>query len=326
MRAILYNDYGPPQVLHLRSIPIPKPSDNEVLIKVVATTVTSADCRVRSLTVPRGFKLFIRLIFGWSKPRQKILGTELSGIIVEVGKNVKAFKIGDQVFGFSDQNMGCYVEYKCFPENATLALKPAKLPLPQSAALSFGGTTALHFLKRGHLKPGEEVLIHGASGSVGTASIQLAKHFGAKVTGVCSSSNIQLISELGADHVIDYSKLDFTKNGKTYDIILDTVGTVTFAKAKTSLKKGGRLLSIAADLPEMLKIPLVSLFSDKKVIAGPAVSSSDDLKSLASLVDSDKYRPIIDRYFSIEQIVEAHHYVDRGHKRGNVVVSIASEP
>jgi NADPH:quinone reductase-like Zn-dependent oxidoreductase len=325
MRAILYNVYGPPEVLHLKDIPTPKPCDHEVLIKIVATTVTSADCRVRSLTVPRGFKLFIRLFFGWSKPRQKILGTEFSGVIVEVGKNVKAFKLGDQVFGFSDKTMGCYVEYKCFSENGLLAPKPYKLSLPQSVALSFGGTTALDFLKRGHIKPGEEILIHGASGSVGTASIQLAKHFGANVTGVCSTGNIELLKELGVDHVIDYSKIDFTKNGKAYDIILDTVGTVTFAKAKNSLKDGGRLLAVAADLPEMLKIPLVSLFSNKKVIAGPAVASTNDLKFLASLVDSDKYRPVIDRFFSIEQIVEAHSYVDRGHKRGNVIVSIASE-
>jgi NADPH:quinone reductase-like Zn-dependent oxidoreductase len=286
MKAVLYEHYGAPEVLQLKDLPKPVPQDHEVLIRLVATTVTSADCRVRSLNVPRGFKLIIRLVFGWSKPRQKILGTEFSGVVTSVGKNVERFKVGDEVFGFNDKNMGCYVEYKCMPEQGALAHKPSSLSYYQAAALSFGGTTALDFFRRAKLKAGEKVLIHGASGSVGTAAVQLAKHFGAEVTGVCSAANLETVKSLGADHVIDYKKFDFRTNGKLYDVILDTVGTVTFANGQASLSKGGRLLAIAADLPEMLKIPVNNLIGSKKVIAGPASANSEDLKYLAGLGES----------------------------------------
>ena len=301
------------------------PQDDEVLIRLVATTVTSADRRVRSLNVPRGFKLVIRLVFGWSQPRQKILGTEFSGVVESVGKKVEKFKVGDEVFGFNDKNMGCYVEYKCMPEQGALAHKPTSLSHYQAAALSFGGTTALDFFRRAKLKAGEKVLVHGASGSVGTAAVQLAKHFGAEVTGVCSAANLEAVRSLGADHVIDYKKLDFRKNGQLYDVILDTVGTVTFANGQGSLKQGGRLLAIAADLHEMLKIPLNCLTTSKKVIAGPASANSADLKYLAGLGESGIFKPVLGKQFTLEQIIEAHRYVDQGHKLGNVIITLESE-
>jgi NADPH:quinone reductase-like Zn-dependent oxidoreductase len=324
MKAVVYERYGPPEVLELKDLPQPTPKEHEVLIKVLATTVTSGDCRVRSLNVPKGFGLIVRIVFGWSRPRKKILGTEFSGVVSAIGSEVTNFKVGDEVFGFSDVEMGCYAEYKCMSENGALALKPAQLTHFNAAALSFGGTTALNFFKRANLKSGEKVLIHGASGSVGTAAIQLAKHFGAKVTGVCSTGNVELVKSLGADEVIDYFKLDFTTNGITYDVILDTVGTVTFSRARHSLKEGGRLLAIAADLPEMLKIPLAHLSSTKKVVAGTATANPEDLRTLAQLAASGVFKPVIDRFFPLAQIVEAHRYVEKGHKVGNVIIATGS--
>lgn len=217
------------------------PRDNEVLIKTYATTVTSGDWRARSLNVPVGFGLIARLFFGVSKPRQPVLGTEPAGEIESIGKDVSKFKVGDQVFAFGGAGMGCHAEYKCMPEDGTVALKPTNLTYEEAAALSFGGTTALDFFRRGRLQSGERVLVNGASGGVGTAAVQLAKHFGAHVTGVCSTANVELVRSLGAIHVIDYTKEDFTDSGGTYDIIVDTVGTAPFSRSKDSLKEGGRL-------------------------------------------------------------------------------------
>nr|WP_315485810.1 NAD(P)-dependent alcohol dehydrogenase [uncultured Undibacterium sp.] len=322
MKVIVYEQYGAPEVLRLRDVEKPTPKDNEVLIKTHATTVTSADWRVRSLTVPTGFGLITRLVFGVLRPKQAILGTELAGVIESVGKNVTKFKLGDQVFAFSDAAMGCYAEYKCMPENGSIALKPANLTYEEAASLSFGGTTALDFLRRGKLQHGESILINGASGGVGTAVVQLAKHFGAEVTGVCGSTNVDLVRSLGASHVIDYTKEDFTQNGKSYDVIVDTVGTAPYARCKSSLKEGGRLLMVLAGLPDMLWIPWVSMTSNKKLIAGPASSRAEDLRFLAELAQAGEFKSVIDRRYQFEQIVEAHRYVDTGRKKGNVVVTL----
>jgi len=232
MKAVVYKKYGPPEVLHLEEIEKPVPKDDEVLIKIYATTVTSADCRVRSLNVPTGFRLIMRLVFGLWKPRQPILGMELAGVVEALGKNVMNFKIGDPVFAFSDTRMGCYAEYKSMPQDGAVLIKPAGLSYDEAAALSFGGTTAMDFLRRAKLQRGEKVLINGASGNVGSAAVQLARHFGAEVTGVCSAANVALVKSLGASHVIDYSQEDFTQNGETYDVIVDTVGTLSFSRAK----------------------------------------------------------------------------------------------
>ena len=322
MKAIVYERYGPPEVLELREVAKPTPKDNEVLIKTYATTVTTGDWRVRSLNVPVGFGLIGRLVLGVSRPRQPILGTELAGEIELVGKDVKKFKTGDQVFAFSGASMGCHAEYKCMPEDGAVALKPANLTYDEAAAISFGGTTALNFFRRGKLQSGEKVLVNGASGGVGTAAVQLAKHFGANVTGVCSTANVELVRSLGANHVIDYTKEDFTRNGETYDVIVDIAGTAPFSRSKGSLKEGGRLLLVLGGLPDMLQIPWISLTSNKRVIAGPAAERAEDLRFLAKLAEAGEFKPVIDRRYPFEQIVEGHRYVDTGHKKGNVVITL----
>ena len=323
MKAIVYERYGPPEVLELREVAKPTPKDNEVLIKTYATTVTTGDWRVRSLNVPVGFGLIGRLVLGVSRPRQPILGTELAGEIELVGKDVKKFKTGDQVFAFSGASMGCHAEYKCMPEDGAVALKPANLTYDEAAAISFGGTTALNFFRRGKLQSGEKVLVNGASGGVGTAAVQLARHFGANVTGVCSTANVELVRSLGANHVIDYTKEDFTRNGETYDVIVDIAGTAPFSRSKGSLKEGGRLLLVLGGLPDMLQIPWISLTSNKRVIAGPAVERAEDLRFLAKLAEAGEFKPVIGRRYPFEQIVEGHRYVDTGHKKGNVVITLA---
>ena len=322
MKAVICTKYGSPDVLVIQEVATPMPKDNEVLIKIYATTVTSGDWRVRSLNVPTGFGLIMRLVFGISKPKQPILGTELAGVVESVGKDVSKFKVDDQVFAFSDAAMGCHAEYKCMPQDGVIALKPANLTFDEAAALSFGGTTALDFFKRGKLQSGERVLINGASGGVGTAAVQLAKHFGAEITGVCSSVNAELVRSLGASHVIDYTKEDFTQNGETYDVIVDTAGTAPFSRSKASLKERGRLLMVLGGLPDMLQIPWVSMTSSKKVIAGPATGRAEDLRFLAGLAEAGEFKPVIDRRYPFEQIAEAHSYVDTGRKRGNVVITL----
>lgn len=322
MKAIVYERYGPPEVLQLKEVEKPTPKNNEVLIKTHATTVTSGDWRVRSLNVPVGFGLIMRLVFGVLRPRQPILGTELAGVVESVGKDVRKFKVGDQVFAFSDAAMGCHAEYKCMPEDGAVALKPPNLTYDEAAALSFGGTTALDFFRRGKLQSGERVLVNGASGGVGTAAVQLAKHFGADVTGVCSTANVELVRSLGATRVIDYTKEDFTQNGETYDVIVDTVGTAPFSRSKASLKEGGRLLMVLGGLPDMLRIPWVSMTSSKKVIAGPAAGRAEDLRFLAGLAEAGEFKPVIDRRYPFEQIAEAHSYVDTGRKKGNVIITL----
>ena len=322
MKAIVYTKYGPPDVLQLKEVAKPTPKDNEVLIKIHATTVTSGDWRARSLDVPFGFGLISRLVFGISGPRQPILGTELAGEVESVGKNVSKFKVGDQVFAFSGARMGCHAEYKCMPEDGAVALKPAKLTYDEAAAISFGGTTVLDFFRRGNLQSGEKVLVNGASGGVGTAAVQIAKYFGAEVTGVCSTANIELVRSLGANHVIDYTKEDFTKNGEAYDVIVDTAGTAPFSRSKVSLKERGRLLLVLGRLPDMLQIPWVSMTSSKKIIAGPAAEHAEDLHFLAKLAEMGEFKPVIDRRYPFEQIAEAHSYVDTGRKKGNVVITL----
>jgi NADPH:quinone reductase-like Zn-dependent oxidoreductase len=322
MKAVVYKRYGPPDVLELQEVPKPTPRDNEVLIKTHATTVTSADWRVRSLDVPVGFRLLSRLALGVSKPRQPILGTELAGEVESVGKGVSTFKVGDKVFAFTGAAMGCYAQYKCMPEDGAVALKPARLTYDEAAALSFGGTTALHFFRRGKLRSGEKVLVNGASGGVGTAAVQLARHFGAEVTGACSTANVDLVRSLGASYVIDYTKEDFTENGETYDVIVDTAGTAPFSRSKGSLKQRGRLLLVLGGLPDILRVPWVSLTSSKRVIAGPAPARAEDLRFLARLADAGEFKPVIDRRYAFEQIAEAHRYVDTGRKKGNVIITL----
>ena len=322
MKAIVYERYGPPDVLQLKEMENPIPKDNEVLIRIRATTVTSGDCRVRSLNMPVGFGLISRLVLGVSRPRQPILGSELAGEIESVGKDVGKFKVGDQVFAFSGAGLGCHAEYKCMSENAAVALKPPNLTYDEAAALPFGGTTALDFLRRGKVQNGERVLVNGASGGVGTAAVQLAKYFGADVTGVCSTANVELVRSLGANHVIDYTAEDFTQNGASYDVIVDTVGTAPFSRSKGSLNERGRLLQVLGGLPDMLEIPWIRMTSTKKVIAGPSAERAEDFLFLAKLAREGHFKPVIDRRYPFERIADAHRYVDTGRKKGSVVITL----
>ncbi|MEX2154234.1 MAG: NAD(P)-dependent alcohol dehydrogenase [Gemmatimonadaceae bacterium] len=307
----------------MKDVPKPTPKDKEVLIKTRATTVTSGDWRVRSLTVPTGFGLMARLALGISRPRQPILGTELAGVVESIGKDVSRFKVGDEVFAFAGTAMGCHAEYRCMPENGRVALKPANLSCEEAAGLCFGGSTALDFFRRGKLRRGERVLVNGASGGVGTAAVQLAKHFGADVTAVCGPANVELVRSLGANQAIDYTKEDFTKNGETYDVILDTAGTARFFRSKGSLSDRGRLLVVLGGLPDLLMVPWASMTSSKRIVAGPAAERVEDLPVLAKLAAAGEFKPVIDRRYPFEQMVEAHRYVDSGRKRGNIVITLS---
>ena len=280
---------------------------------------------MRSLDVPTGFGFIARLALGVRKPRQPILGTELAGDVEAVGKGVTRFTVGDRVFAFSGTRMGCHAEYKCMAEDGMVAPIPPNLSYDEAAGLSFGGTTALDFLRRGKLQSGERVLVNGASGGVGTAVVQLAVHSGADVTGVCSTANVDLVRSLGARHVIDYTREDFTKTGETYDVIVDTAGTAPFSRSKRALTPRGRLLQVLGGLPDLLRVPWVALTSGKRIVAGPAAERPEDLRFLAQLAESGEFKPVIDRRYPFEQIVEAHRYVDKGHKRGNVVITFGAQ-
>lgn len=322
MKAVVHERFGPPEVLHLTDVDKPAPADDEVLVRIHATTVTSADWRLRSSTVPTGFGFIMRLLFGFRKPRLPVLGSELAGEVEAVGRDVTAFAVGDEVFAFNGAKLGCHAEYKCVPQDGAIARKPAGLDWGEAAALSFGGTTALDFLRRGGVRGGERVLVNGASGSVGTAAVQLARHMGADVTGVCGPANLELVRSLGAAHVVDYTKEDFTRNGETYDVIMDTAGTAPWSRCKRSLRDGGRLLLVLAGLPQMLPIPWVALTTSRRIVAGPASERADDLRHLARLAEAGAFRPVIDRRYPLDRIVDAHRYVDTGRKRGNVVVTV----
>jgi NADPH:quinone reductase-like Zn-dependent oxidoreductase len=325
MKAVVVERYGPPEVLRIKERPTPRPKEDEILIRINATTVTSADWRIRSQTVPTGFGLIMRLVFGLRKPRQPILGSELAGEVAAIGHDVSRFQVGERVFAFSDVRMGCHAEYIVVAEDGMVVPIPSGLTDDTAAALSFGGTTALDFLRRGKVQRGDRLLVNGASGAVGTAVVQLARHFGAEVTGVCSGANVDLVRSLGAAHVIDYTQTDFTRNGETYDVIVDTVGTAPFSRCRRSLKDGGRLLLVLAGLPEMLKGLWVSLTSRHTVIAGPATVKREDLRQLAALAEAGDFHPVIDRIYPLDQIVEAHRYVDTGRKKGNVIILLRDQ-
>jgi NADPH:quinone reductase-like Zn-dependent oxidoreductase len=323
MKAIVYHQYGPPEVVTLAEIPKPVPKANEVLVRIYATTVSSGDGRARSLHLPAGFGIMARPALGFFGPRQPILGAELAGVVEAVGNAVYRFKIGDEVFAFTGTKMGCHAEYRTLAENGLIALKPSNLSFEEAASLSFGGTTALCFLSgRGGIKPGDNVLIVGASGSVGSAAVQIARHFDATVTGVCSAANAELVRSLGADEVIDYAAVDFATTGETYDIILDTTGTTPLQRVEASLRPGGRLLVVLGTFAQAIGLERAAKGSGKMVIAGVAVVRGDDLRALAGLAETGEFLPVIDRSYPLENAAEAHAYVDRGRKRGNVVLTV----
>ncbi|MDR2496718.1 MAG: NAD(P)-dependent alcohol dehydrogenase [Tannerellaceae bacterium] len=322
MKAIICTKYGSPQVLQMQDVPKPAPKDHEALIKNVATTVTVADCRVRGFDVPASFWLPAKLALGFSKPRQPILGNELSGIVEAVGKKVSRFKVGDKVFAFSAHKFGAYSEYTCVDENACIALKPENMSFEQSAALSFGGITALHFLRKANIAQGDKILIYGASGSVGTYVVQIAKFLGAEVTGVCSSGNLELVRTLGADSVVDYTVSNIAELSDKFDVIFDTVGKMDGAQFLKIIKPGGRYIHLVAPLLTALKIRLQLLSSKIKFVGGTYQATTEHINAIKKMAEYSVIKPVIDRQYSFDEIASAHEYVDKGHKKGNVTIRI----
>lgn len=320
MKAVVCNEYGSSDVLSLTELEKPIPSDNEVLIKVYATTVTPADSLMR-----RGDSLIGRIILGLRRPRKKykIPGLELAGEIEDVGKRVKLFKRGDQVYGFTGFEPGAYAEYKCMSENASLTLKPSNMDYGGSAAVVDGASTAMFFLKeKANIQKGEKVIINGASGSIGTFAVQIAKYFGAHVTGVCSTGNLELVKSLGADKVIDYTKEDFTRSNEKYDIIFDTVGKSSFSQCKGVLNKKGRYLVTIMGIKPIVLTILTRFTGGKRVIFGMSVEKTKSLIFIRKLIEAGKLKPVMDRCYPLEKISEAHDYVENGHKRGNVIITV----
>ena len=318
MKAVVYTKYGPPEVLQIKEIEKPVPKENEILVKVHTTVVTSGDVRLR-----KADPIMVRTFNGFLKPKKQILGINFSGTVEETGKDIKEFKVGDELFGSTMFNFGAYAEYVCVSKKDIVTTKPSNLSFEESVAIPFGGLTALHFLRQGNIREGDKVLIYGASGSVGTAAVQLAKYFGAEVTGLCSSNNVELVKSLGADKVIDYSKEDFTKSGEFYDIIFDTVGKSPFGGCIKSLKENGYYLRAVHISPSsLIKGLWTKLTTKKKVVGGISIERKEDLIFLKELIESGKFKPVIDKTYSLEQIADAHRYVETGHKKGNVVITI----
>lgn len=305
MKAVICTRWGPPEVLRVAEVERPEPRRGEVCIRIVATAVTASDCIARALKAPARYRILAQLVLGVKGPRRPIFGMVLAGEIESVGRSVRAFKPGDQVFGLSRWKVGCYAEYVCWSEDALLAARPANLSYEECAALPYGGMLALHLMRRAAIQEGQRVLVYGASGAIGTASVQLARHYGARVTGVCSTRNLSLVQSLGAEAVVDYTREDYASRGERYDVILDAVGRRKSARALLragdALTPGGKCISIDDNWPKLL---------------------ATDLPLLKRLAESGELKPVIDRQYPLEEIVEAHRYVEEGHKRGNVIVTV----
>ena len=305
MKAVVCTRYGPPEVLRGAELTTPVPRKNEARIRILATAVTSSDCYVRGLRLSPAYRLMARLALGWNGPRQPVLGMLLSGEVDSVGPDATSFEVGQPVFGFDQRRFGTYAQYVCWPDDGLLATRPANLTDEEAAAIPYGGLLALHFLRKAGVRAGQRVLIYGASGAVGTSAVQLVRHFGAEVTGVCSTANVDLVASLGATTVIDYTREDFTEKAARYDVILDAVGkrksAVSLRRCRQVLAPGGACVSVDDGTPKLRR---------------------EDLVLLGELATTGEIRPVIDRTYALDNIVEAHRYVDNGHKRGNVVVAV----
>lgn len=325
MKAMVWTKYGPPDVLQLKEVEKPVPRDNEVLIRIHATTVETGDCELRRYEMHNKIVLPMRLYFGLLRPtRVKILGQQLAGVIESVGKEVTLFKPGDQVFAPTEMSFGAYAEYLCLPSTHAIAIKPVNMNYEEAATVSVGGLNALHFLRKANVQRGQKVLIYGTSGSIGTFAVQLAKVFGVEVTGVCSTAKIALVKSLGADNVIDYTNEDFSESGEAYDVIFDTIGKSPFSVSIKALTKNGCYLQANPTVSQMVRGLWTSMTSSKKVMFEFAAYRVEDLNYLKSLIEAGKLKSVIDRCYPLEQTAEAHRYVEEGHKKGNVVITLGT--
>jgi len=330
MKAIVYTEYGSPDVLHLTEVAKPAPKDNEVLIRIHATPVNFGDLLARNFksVTPRQFNmpfffwLPARLAFGFRKPKKNILGSEFAGEVEAVGAAVTRFKPGDQVFGYRGQSMGAYAEYLCMPEDGVLAIKPANMTYAEAAAVPYGALTALSLLRKVNVQSGQQVLINGASGGIGSAAVQLAKYFGAEVTGVCGTPRLEFVKALGADKVIDNTQQDFTRNGATYDLIFDILGKSSLTRGKRSLRPNGRYLLASFKLKQLIQMLLTSIKGGQKVICALSSEKAADLTFIKELIEAGKYKAIIDKRYPLAQTAEAHRYAESGQKQGSVVICV----
>jgi NADPH:quinone reductase-like Zn-dependent oxidoreductase len=329
MKAIVYTEYGPPDVLQLKEVAKPAPKDNELMVKIYAAAVNYGDISARNFgnvsprefNMPFLFWLPARMAFGFRKPKKQILGSEFAGEIEAVGKDVKRFKVGDPVFGYRGPSFGAYAEYLCMPEDGLVAIKPANMSYEEAAAVPYGALTALNLLRKVDIQPGQKVLINGASGAIGSAAVQIAKHFGAEVTGVCGSPGLAFVQALGADKVIDYTQEDFTQNGETYDLIFDILGRSSFSRCKGSLKPNGRYLLASFKFKQLWQMVWTSLRGGQKVICALSMEKPADLMLVKEMVEAGQIKTIIDRRYPLVQAAEAHRHVETGHNKGKVVIT-----
>lgn len=330
MKAIVYTEYGPPEVLQLKEVEKPAPKDNEIRIRVHAASVNYGDILARNFrgispqkfNMPLPLWVITKLLFGVRKPKTTTLGSEFAGEVEAAGKAVKRFKAGDPVFGYTGQSMGAYAEYLCMPENGAVAIKPAVMSDQEAAVVPYGAIMALSLLRKQDIRPGHKVLVNGASGGIGSAAVQLARHDGAEVTGVCGAPGLDYVKSLGADKAVDYSKEDFTGSGETYDLIFDILGKSSFSRCRNSLAPNGRYLRASFKTRELWQMLWTAMKGGKRVICALAPGSLEDLLFVRELIEAGKLRSVIDRTYPLERIVEAHRYVDQGHKKGNVVITV----
>lgn len=322
MKVAFVPRYGPPEVVEFRERPTPTPAPGQVRIKVLATAVTTGDFRLRSGVLPRGFGVLRGIALGFGGPRKGVLGTDAAGVVDALGEGATRFAIGDPVLAFPGSAMGGHAEYLVMPADGRLVRKPANLSFEEAVSLPFGGMTALDFLRRGDVKAGERLLVNGASGSVGSAAVQLAKHLGAHVTAVCSAANAALVRSLGADQAIDYAGTDFAAGSARYDAIVDCVGNAPYARVQCVLTRNGRLLAVLSDLPATLSAPFAGRVHKHRVVAGPAAEKVEDLATLVELAEKGVFKPVIDQRFPFARIADAYHLVNSGRKKGSVVVTL----
>lgn len=330
MKAIVYTEYGPPDVLQLKEVEKPAPRENEILIRNHATNVNIGDIWARNFkeitpskfTMPLPLWFPSRMYFGFTKPRVNILGSEFAGEVEAVGKEVKRFRKGDQVFGYRGQKMGANAEYLCMPEDGLVAIKPANMTYEEAATIPYGALTALSLLRKVGIQRGQKVLINGASGSIGSAAVQLAKYFGAEVTGVCGTPRLEFVRILGADKVLDYTREDFTRNGETYDLIFDILGKSSFSSCKNALKQKGIYLLASFKIKQLFQMLWTSITPGKKVVCTLSSENPKDLVFIKELVEAGKIKSIIDRCYPLEQTAEAHRYIEKGYKTGSVIITI----